>query len=195
MIQLFSILSALIIIAGAPPYFWDILKGKTKPQRITWFIWAVLGVIAFISQLSLHGGWSLVFIGLDALGSIAVFLLALKYGVGGWTRSDKAALVIAGIGMIVSVLARQPIIALSGVVLADISGMILTVRKTYKDPDSETTITWLFVGTSALLGALSVGKWQLGLLIYPVYLAVGNYTVLIAQLLGRAKLKAVTSNV
>jgi len=181
MAEFFGIVAGLMLLAGAPPYFIDILKGKTKPERATWFIWSVLGVIAFFSQVSLGAHWSLLFAGLDALGSILVFGLSVKYGVGGWTKLDKIALVIAGLGLIVSFVSHQPVVALIGVVLADLSGAALTIRKTYLAPDSETTITWLFVGSSALLGALSVGKWSFGLLLYPVYLAVGNYGVLVAQ--------------
>ncbi|HVS58750.1 MAG TPA: hypothetical protein VHD60_03355 [Candidatus Saccharimonadales bacterium] len=184
--EIFAILSGLILVAGAPPYLIDILKHKTKPERATWFIWSVLGTIAFISQLSLHGGWSLLFVGLDGLGSIIVFLLSLKYGVGGWTWLDRIALIIAAAGVVISLVAHSPTLALCGVVLADISGVVLTIRKTFLDPGSETTITWFFVGTSALLGALSVGKVQFDLLLYPVYLTIGNYGVLTAKYLGLA---------
>lgn len=184
MAEIFAILSGLILAAGAPPYLIDILKGKTKPERATWFIWSVLGTIAFFSQLSLHGGWSLVFIGLDGLGSIIVFLLSLKYGVGGWTRLDKAGLIIAAGGVIISLLAHDAAIALWGVVLADVSGVVLTIQKTFLDPSSETGITWFFLGSSALLGALAVGRWQFTLLLYPAYLAVANYGVLIAKYSG-----------
>jgi hypothetical protein len=76
--EIFAILAGLMLVAGAPPYLFDIIKGKTKPQRATWFIWGFLGVIAFISQVSLHGAWSLVFVGFDALGSVLVFFLSLK---------------------------------------------------------------------------------------------------------------------
>lgn len=193
MAEVFAIASALILVAGAPPYLIDILKHKTKPERATWFIWSVLGTIAFFSQLSLHGGWSLLFVGFDGLGSIVVFLLSLKYGVGGWTRLDKAALVIAALGVAISFVAHSPTIALCGVVLADVSGVVLTIRKTFLDPSSETTITWFFIGTSALLGALSVGKMQFSVLLYPIYLTLANYGVLVAKYAGIAFRKQPTA--
>ena len=184
--QWFAIISGVILFAGAPPYLIDILRGKTKPERATWFIWSVLGIIALVSQIAEHGAWSILFVSVDALGSVLVFLLSLKYGVGGWTRLDKTALGIAAVGVVVSVVARQPIPALAGIVLADLSGVVLTVRKTFLAPRSETAVTWFFIGTASLLGAFSVGRMSLVLLIYPVYLAVANYSVLIAQGLGYA---------
>ena len=186
MAEVFAIIAGVMLLAAGPPYLIDIIKGKTKPERATWFIWSVLGVIALISQIQLHGGWSLVFIGFDAFGSILVFSLSLHYGVGGWTRLDKIALSIAALGLAISLIVKVPTIALLGVVLADMSGAILTMIKTYKAPATETTITWLFVGTASLFGALSVGKLDASLLIYPVYLTLGTYGVVVAQMLGKA---------
>jgi hypothetical protein len=185
MSEILGIIAGCIILAGAPPYLFDILKRKTKPERTTWFIWSVLGIIAFSAQLQVHGGWSLLFVGLDAVGSVLVFLLSLRFGVGGWKLLDKLALGVAATGLAIAFVVQQPIIALLGVVLADISGATLTIIKTYKAPDTETTITWLCVGTASLLSALAVGKWQASTLIYPVYLTLGNYGVVTAQLFGR----------
>jgi hypothetical protein len=120
------------------------------------------------------------------LGSIIVFLLSLRYGVGGWTLPDKLALLIAAVGVGISLFAHEPTIALLGVVLADLAGAALTVKKTFLAPESETTITWFFIGTASLLGALAVGKMQFNLLLYPVYLAVANNAVLAAKYLGQA---------
>lgn len=179
-----AISTGLLMLAAVPPYLIDIFKGKTKPERTTWFIWSVLGTIAFISQISLHGGWSLVFIGIDGLGNIAVFLLSIKYGVGGWTRLDKIALAIALVGVVVSVLARQPVLAIMGVIVADAAGTILTIRKAFLQPSTETSITWFAIGTASLLSAVSVGAWRWSVLIYPLYLSLANYSVLIAKFFG-----------
>ena len=195
MAELFAILSGAVVIVGGPPYLIDILKRKTKPQRTTWFIWSVQGVIAFGSQVGLGAHWSLVFAGMNAAGNLAVFLLSLHYGVGGgWRRLDIAALVIACVGLAVSLIIKAPLIALLGVIVADFAGLVPTLRKTFLIPKSETTITWLALGTSSLLAIFSVGSWRFSLLLYPLYLAIANYAVLAAQgfgvLTSRTKRKA-----
>lgn len=184
MAEVFAILSGIVVLIGGPPYLMDILKGKTRPQRTTWFIWSVQGLIAFGSQVGLGAHWSLVFAGLNAAGNLTVFLLSLKFGVGGWKRIDMAALVIACVGLIISIAARAPFIALLGVILADFAGVVPTVRKTFLMPKSETSITWLALGTSSLLAIGSVGAWRFSLLLYPAYMAFVNYAVLAAQWFG-----------
>jgi hypothetical protein len=129
--ELFGILSGTVIFFGGPPYLFDILKGKTKPQRTTWFIWTILGVISFTSQLKLGAHWSLVYVGLNAAGNLAVFLLALKYGTGGWRRADIFALIIATIGVVVAITVDSPIVALLGAIVADYLQLSLSVNGTY----------------------------------------------------------------
>lgn len=182
--ETFAILSGVIVLFGGPPYLIDILKGKTKPQRTTWLIWSVLGVTAFISQVQLGAHWSLVFAGMNALGNLIVFALSLKFGVGGWKRGDVVALGIAAVGIVASLVTSTPLIALLGVIVADFAGTILTLEKTFRMPSSETSITWFFLGTSSLFGALSVGSWSFTLLLYPVYMVAATYGVLVAQALG-----------
>jgi hypothetical protein len=181
----FALLVGILMVAGAPPYLKDILKGKTRPERATWFIWSVLGVVAFVAQMKLHGRWSLIFVGVDAIGNILVFCLSLKLGIAGWSITDRIAIIIAAIAIAVSLISRQPVVALTGVILADLSGSALTIIKTYKQPESETSITWILLGTASLLGALSVGRLDWQLLLYPVYLTIATYGVFITQVLSR----------
>ncbi len=191
--EAFAVISAVLILVAGPPYALDTLKGITKPERMTWFIFSLLGLVAFVSQAGLGASWSLLFSGLDTAGSCLMLLLSLKYGVGGYARRDIVALTIALAGIAAAYLFKQPLISLSGVVLADASGTALTVRKAFLDPSSETTITWLCVGTAAVFGMLAVGSWSRTLLLYPAYLVVANYAVPIAQLLGRPKQRVQTS--
>lgn len=182
--QIFAGLSIVLLLLANPPYIIDTLRGKTRPERMTWFIFSALGIIAFVSQIYLGASWSLVFSGVDALASTTVFVLSIWRGVGGHTKLDIAALVVAVIGVIIAVAAKQPIISLLGVVLADGAGTVLSIRKAFIEPGSETSITWIFTGTAALFGCLSVGRLSFELLLYPLYLAISVYLVPAAQIVG-----------
>ncbi len=182
--QTFAILSVVLSLAAVPPYYIAILHGETKPERATWVIFSVLNLTALVSQVYLGATWSLAFLGADTLNSLGVLALAVKFGVGGWTRLDRLALAVATVGVIISILARQPVIALLGAVLADFSGTSLTIRKAFRAPGSEALISWLLSGSSALCGLLSVGKWDAALLLYPAYLVFANYAIPVAQWVG-----------
>lgn len=142
-------------------------------------------MIAFIAQMQLGATWSLLFTGLDTAGCVLAFMLSLRYGVGGWTRLDKTALVVAGCGVAVSLVVHAPIVALLGVIAADASGSFLTIRKAFLMPDSETTISWLLVSVGALCSILLVRSLDVSLMLYPAYLLVANAGVVAAQASGR----------
>lgn len=183
--QVLSGITVLLFLIAAPPYIIDTIRGKTRPERATWLIWTILSVIALVSQIKLGATWSLIITAVDVFGSAIVFVLALWFGVGGWTKLDRLVLAIATLGVLGSVIAKQPLVALLSVMIADASGAVLTIRKTYQDPDSETTASWLLMGTSGLFSALSVGQLNLQLLLYPVYLSLGSYSVPVTQAIGR----------
>jgi len=63
------IFSGILIIISFFPYIQDIFKHKTNPQRASWLIWAILGAIAFFSQLAKGATHSLWFTGLQELAT------------------------------------------------------------------------------------------------------------------------------
>lgn len=94
---------------------------------------------------------------------------------------------LATLGLTASIVLRQPILALLGVVVADSSGIVLTIAKAYRHPASETTLTWVALSFSAALAVGSVGSSRLDLLLYPLYLAVSCALVPVAQYIGHLR--------
>ncbi len=180
--------SGILIALSCIPYIRDILLLKTKPQRMTWFIWAVLLSIAFFAQLSKGGTWSLITTGVDWLGVVIIFILSIKYGMGGATRLDKTALAGAGIGLILWYLTSEPLFAILITIFIDFIAGMLTILKTYKQPETETYIAYMICGTGGLLGTLSVGESNFSLIIFPLWICLFNYAIGITVLLGRRRL-------
>ena len=180
--------SGLLIALSCIPYIRDILLLKTRPQRMTWFIWMVLLTIAFFAQVSKGGTWSLITTGIDWLGVVVIFILSIKNGMGGATKLDKMALAGAGIGLILWYLTNEPFYALIITILIDFIAGMLTILKAYKEPETETFIAYMICGTGGLLGTLAVGKLNLSLIIFPLWICLFNYAIGITVLIGRKKL-------
>jgi hypothetical protein len=81
---------------------------------------------------------------------------------------------IAGAGVIGWIAADEPLVATVCVVAADLIGAGLMVPKTYRDPDSETLVTFAFASLGGALAAGAVGAIDVSLLLYPVYYCVIN---------------------
>lgn len=187
MLQLFGILSAILSLACIIPYIKDILLRTTKPERASWFIWTVLGSIAFFSQLAKGATDSLWLTGAQTLEVFIIFVLSIKFGVGGFGKRDIVALIIAGVGLLLWSITKEAAVALYLVIIVDAAGSVLTMFKSYEDPGSETLSTWILSGTAGFFGALAVGSWDVILLSYPVYIWLINYGIAVSMILGYQK--------
>lgn len=189
MLYIFGILAGVLALIAAVPYIKDAIQGKTKPNKVTWLIWVALQTIALIAQITAGGKGSLLLTIGDLAASSTILFLAFYKGETKWHWIDKLALVLAAIGLILWYIFRQPIWALAMTVFVDFCGVVPTLRKSFADPESETLSTWLIVGTAAIFGAIAVGRLDITLLIYPIYLVVANLSVAAAIGLGKLRLR------
>ena len=169
-----GVLAGLACIADTIPYVRDIVRGTTRPHRGTWLIWGVLAIVVFASQRAEGASWSLIMAGSQAVVTSVVFLLAIRHGEGGMSAPDVALIAMAGGGVIGWLVADEPLIAIAGVITADVIAAAMMAPKTFRDPDSETLATFAFASLGGALAAGAVGTADLSLLAYPVYYCLCN---------------------
>src|SRR5476651_1936481 len=113
MVQLlFSVISGILCVIAYIPYLLNILGGKTKPERTSWFLWTVLGIISLASQIDLGATFSLVLACLLTLGSLTIFLLSLRYGSSGMFMRDFIALFFCLASLVIWLYNGEPLVAL-----------------------------------------------------------------------------------
>lgn len=144
---------------------------------------------SFFSQLAKGATFSLWLPGIDTIAIVITFVLSLRYGVGGFSKKDYFALLIAAIGLVVWYFTQEAAVALYLVIGIDAIGTYLTIDKAYKDPMSETVSAWLFSSIAGLFAMLAVGSLDIVLLSYPFYLFIACGAVPIAIALGKRKFK------
>lgn len=193
MLEIFGYTSGILFILSAIPYVRSILKGDTKPQRMTWLIWTVLVFIAFFSQLAEGATWSLLLTAGDAITIIIVFLFSIKYGVGGFRKIDILSLIGAAISLILWYITHEPAVALFLIIIIDIIGSNLTIIKTWKNPETENWMGWAICGVGGFLGILAVGDFNFILLAYPIYICLINSIIAIIVLIRRKHYLAINS--
>ncbi|SLN14747.1 hypothetical protein [Pseudooctadecabacter jejudonensis] len=182
-----GVLAGLLGLMAFAPYIRDILSGQTQPDRACWLIWAVLASISGASNLYEGASTSMVFVGVQVLGTLAVFGLSVRYGSGHLLgRSNIAILTVAGIGLIVWAVMETAAVALAISIAVSALGGAATAYKAYHAPHSETVSAWMILLVSSVLGVASVGTMDLLLLAYPVYLALLYAGILMAQMCGQA---------
>ena len=177
MIELVVVLglaAGLVGVLDTIPYVRDTLRGATRPHRGTWLIWGVLAIVVCLSQYADGASWSLVMAGVQAVLTSVIFGLSIRWGEGGLSPAEMVMIAIAGAGVAGWILADEPLVATVCVVAADLIGAAMMVPKTYRDPESETLVTFAFASLGGALAAGAVGAVDVSLLLYPVYYCVIN---------------------
>lgn len=167
-------------------YTRDTLAGRTKPQRSSWLIWAVLSATAFFSQMDEGATTSLWYAGANFLVTAFVFVLSIRFGAGCYAqKKDMITLSVAAVAIALWVYTDTPLIALSIAIGINAMGTSLTVMKAYRDPGTETLSCWIVGTVASALGLISVGRFDPILIIYPTYLVCLYASVTLAIVLGR----------
>ena len=172
------LLSSILVFITYLIYEWGIVVGKTKPHRTTRLVLLIITAIGAASLIASQDRVAVWFIGICALQSVVVFLLSLKYGVGGWAKTDLICLGIAIIGIVIWKVTNNPALGLYASIIADFSGMIPALIKTYRRPDSEYYLSYIFDIVAAVLTLLAITSWKVEGFAYPLYIAIINSVML-----------------
>ena len=172
-----TIVSTTLLLIISPLYLRQSLRGDVDPHPTTWGIWSALAVLGLVATGAGHGSGALPTLVVTAGLQLAIFAVALRRSTSATCTLDLWLLVPAAIGMAVWVSTDAPIAGAIGVVVADLCGLIPTVRKVWADPGSEPPVLWLIGGIAFVVACLAVRPATAGGLVYPSYLALGNVVV------------------
>jgi hypothetical protein len=177
--NLFIIISTLLALTSPIFYIHSILKGKTKPHRTTRFILLLDTLLSTAALYAVNDRVAIWLAGVSALQAIVLFILSIKYGMGGWAKSDIACLLIALGGIVLWQTTDNPLLALWASILADFVGMIPALIKTWRFPHLE---TWTFFAMDTVAGIftmLAISTRTFHNTAYPLYIFAINLTMVL----------------
>jgi hypothetical protein len=181
------LLSAFISLTGAAAYIRDMFRGKSKPNLVTWGLWAFAPLVATGAALSADADyWATVRIFMSGFGPLLVFLAAFVVQQGYWKLSsfDYAcgALSLVALGVWLGV--GSPIMAILIAAIADLFATLPTIIKAWKFPETETLYTY-FVGLfTATIVIPAIPVWNIENAAFQVYLLVANVSLFLIVLRG-----------
>ncbi len=184
---IFIFISSILALISPIVYAKAILKGEAKPHRTTRFILLVITTLSTASLLANHNTVAVWLAAISTIQAIIVFLLSLKYGMGGWAKIDILCLVIAIIGIIFWQTTNNPLFGLYFSILADLTGMIPTIIKTYQLPQTEIATFFALDTIASIFTFFANSDFSVANIAYPVYLMLIN--ALMVTLIITPKLK------
>lgn len=183
--------SVAIRLLGGAQYAFGVLRGKARPNPITWFLWGLTPLIAFFAQVAEDGlsGQALVLLALAATPLVVCVLALIKHN----TRQHFTPFAItcgllALMGIILWRVTKMPSIATAFSIAADIFATLPTLQKAYRDPDSEYPWPYALSALSMGITLLTITEWTFVVFAFPLYMLAVNVVLFFFALLPLKKM-------
>ncbi len=186
MVQAVVILGVLINFAGTYTYIRDTLRGSTKPNRVTWFLWSIAPLIGAVAAF--YGGvsWAVVPVLMTGLCPLLVFAASFWNSNAYWKleKFDYACGAFSVLALILWAVTREPVIAIIFAIIADAFAALPTLFKSWTDPETETAFAYVAAGLS-VIASFIVAPPSFIAYAFPVYLVVINGVMALVIILKR----------
>ncbi len=170
--EYFVIIGALISSLGTLSYIIDTVKGKTKPNKVSWFVWALAPLIAFWATIDQGVGIQSLLTFTVGFSPLLVFLASFINKKAYWkiTRLDLICGFLSIVGLIAWQITDIGNLAIFFGILADAIAAIPTIIKSYKEPETENPNVFLGSAIASLLTLLTIKTWSFEYYAFPLYI-------------------------
>jgi hypothetical protein len=176
-----NLLSGFLAILAYVPYVAGIVRKRTVPSAVSWWIWLSVSTLLASTYYATGARAALGLIVSCVAGQAIVAILSLRSGVRTVTTFDLVCLAGAVIAAVLWWITSLPFLPHMLIVLIDFFAWLPTFRKTLRDPSTEDPLAWVLWTLAAVPALLNVRTWTLYEALYPIYIVVscGIITVLI----------------
>jgi len=185
--MILSLTAIALTLLGYWPYLKDTINKKTTPHIYTWFIWGLVTAIAYGLQVNAGAGigsWVTLAV---AVVCFIIFGFGLKNGNRDITKSDTSFFILSILAMFLWLIAKQPLFSVLLVSLIDMLGFIPTIRKSWKNPFSETLISYEINSVRHGLSILALQEYNIVTWLYPATWVFANGLFSLMLIIRRRK--------
>ncbi|NBS41601.1 hypothetical protein EBS80_02990 [bacterium] len=177
------LVASAISLTGGISYVRSTIAGRTKPNRVTWGLWALAPLIAVGAAASSHADpWAMARIFLAGFIPLLVFGASFVNKNSYWklTTFDFLCGIWSLAALIAWLVADAPEVAILFAVLGDAFAAVPTIKKAWQHPETENGFNYLTSLASVLLVLPSIPVWNITNASFQVYLLAANAVLLFA---------------
>jgi hypothetical protein len=154
----FIILGTLIGSAGAVAYLIATVKGKVKPNRVSFLLWSIVPFIAFFAQIKQGVGLEALMTFSTGFLPLTVFIASFVNKQAEWkvTTFDLMCGILSLVGLVLWMITKVGNVAIFFSIVADGLAAIPTIVKAYRYPDTEIAWPWIATVFGVILTLLTL---------------------------------------
>jgi len=172
----FIIVGALIGAAGSVAYLTNTVKGKVKPNRVTFLLWSVAPFIAFSAQIKQGIGLEALMTFSTGFTPLTIFIASFVNKKAEWklSRFDLLCGILSLLGLVLWMITKVGNVAIFFSIVADGLAAVPTIVKAYKYPDTEIAWPWIATVFGIVLTLLTLSTFTFANCGFILYILVVN---------------------
>lgn len=172
-------ITVLIQLIGVSFYIRDMIRGTTKPNLVSWTIWALAPLIGSWLSIKAGAGFSVVPVFMAGFNPVLVIIIAFIIKKGYWkiTSFDIICGILALFALVVWFFTRNFSLSIIFAILSDLLASIPTLIKSWKFPETETSTAYVGGIIANILGLFIIINWTFPIYSLGVYFIVMNLLI------------------
>ena len=169
------IISICISIAGSVAYIKDTIQGTTKPNRVSWFMWAFAALVSSGAALSAGADiWTTSRVFMAGFMPLLIFLFSFVNKKSYWKLNafDFLCGILSLCALIIWVFADSPKAAVLFALAGDAIATLPTIIKSWKHPETETGLIYIASVVSVAIILPAIPKWDIVNAAFQLYLLI-----------------------
>ena len=175
-------------LVGAYGYIRDTLRGATSPNRVTWSLWGVEGILAFVIEIQQHVGLAALMTLMLGFVPCLILVASFRNPRGVWQLGtfDLVCASLSVVGLVFWGFINQPTVALVSFVIADQVAALPTVRKSWLAPSTESSRVFFMGSLNCGITLLTLHRFTTAGVLFPgcIMIADALLATLIATKVG-----------
>ena len=170
---------ALIQIIALIPYGIEVVRGTTKPNKISWLLWSVAPIIGAIAAFSKGVGWAVLPVFMSGFAPLVIFILSIFNKKAYWELKtfDYYCGGASVVALILWAITKEANLAIIFAIISDGLAAFPTLIKSWSDPESETPITYLLSLLAVITTYTAITTKDFASLAFPIYLTFINFSL------------------
>lgn len=171
----FTIIGSIIAMIGGLSYLIATIKGKVKPNKVSFLMWSFAPLIAFAAQIKEGVSFYLALITFIAgIEPLSIFIASFfnknaKWKINGFDLFCGAMSIL---GLILWQVTKTVNIAIIFSIIADGMASLPTIIKSYKNPETEMAWTYFTTVISAIITLFAVKEYNFANIGFTIYLLI-----------------------
>lgn len=167
---------AFVQLLGIAFYVRSTLRGETKPNRVTWLMWALAPLIGFAAMVADGVTWAALPVFIAGFGPLLALVASFVSPKAYWKleRFDYLCGLFSLLALVLWGITGDPVIAIVFAIISDAFAAVPTLIKMWKHPETETIFPYFTSIFNQSTAFFAINTWAFSSTAFPIYLIALN---------------------